>query len=156
MKLAHIALWTNDLDAAAFWRDCFSAAIGALYRSRRQQGFTSRFTPASLRLGDILFVNAGILTDEDHTVLEVTTESFNRLMVINALSPLRTLEVLQDLVPERRTIAVISSGLGSIAENADGVWDAYSASKAALNMLMRGFASRHARKRRAIVLMAPG
>jgi NAD(P)-dependent dehydrogenase (short-subunit alcohol dehydrogenase family) len=105
---------------------------------------------------DILFVNAGILTDIEHTVLEVATESFNRLMVTNALSPLRTLEVLQDLVPERGTIAVMSSGLGSITENEDGVWDAYSASKAALNMLMRGFANRHARKNRAIVLMAPG
>jgi lactoylglutathione lyase len=52
MKLAHVALWTNDLDAAAFWRDYFSAAIGALYRSRRQQGFTSRFAtlPGGLQL----------------------------------------------------------------------------------------------------------
>jgi len=37
-------------------------------------------------------------------VLGVTSESFNRLMVLNALSPLRTLEVLQDLVPGRGTI----------------------------------------------------
>ncbi len=44
MKLAHIALWTKDLDAeAAFWRAYFSAEIGELYRSRRRQGFTSRF-----------------------------------------------------------------------------------------------------------------
>jgi lactoylglutathione lyase len=44
MKLAHIALWTKDVDAAAnFWRAYFSAEIGELYQSRRQQGFTSRF-----------------------------------------------------------------------------------------------------------------
>jgi hypothetical protein len=35
VKLAHIALWTGDLDAAAFWRDYFSTAIGAICRSRR-------------------------------------------------------------------------------------------------------------------------
>jgi lactoylglutathione lyase len=53
VKLAHIALWTNDLDASSsFWRDYFSAAISALYRSRRQQGFTSRFAtlPGGLQL----------------------------------------------------------------------------------------------------------
>src|SRR5260221_1703313 len=104
MNPAHIALRTN---ATAFWRDYFSPAIGALYRSRRRKGSTSRFTPASLRLRDILF----LFVDEDHMVLEVTSESFTRLMVINALSPLRTLEVLQDLVPGRGTIAVMSSGL---------------------------------------------
>lgn len=42
--LAHVALWTRDLDAAsAFWRDHFAADIGDLYRSRRQPGFLSRF-----------------------------------------------------------------------------------------------------------------
>jgi predicted MFS family arabinose efflux permease len=37
---------------------------------------------------DILFVNAGIFTDTEHTVLDVTTRSFNRPLVTNALSPL--------------------------------------------------------------------
>jgi lactoylglutathione lyase len=53
MKLAHIAVWTNDLDAASsFWCEYFSAAIGPLYRSRRQQGFISRFAtlPGGLQL----------------------------------------------------------------------------------------------------------
>jgi lactoylglutathione lyase len=53
MKLAHIALWTNDLDAAAaFWRDHFGAAIEALYCSHRQEGFASRFAtlPCGLQL----------------------------------------------------------------------------------------------------------
>jgi lactoylglutathione lyase len=44
MKLAHIALWTRDLDAAStFWREYFDAEIGELYESRRQCGFQSRF-----------------------------------------------------------------------------------------------------------------
>jgi lactoylglutathione lyase len=44
MKLAHIALWTKDVEAAAaFWRDYFDAEIGELYHSRRLPGFTSRF-----------------------------------------------------------------------------------------------------------------
>jgi NAD(P)-dependent dehydrogenase (short-subunit alcohol dehydrogenase family) len=105
---------------------------------------------------DLLFVNAGILTDTEHTVAQATTERFNSLMVTNALGPLRALEGLQDLVPDNGTIAVMSSGLASITENTDGVWDGYSASKAALNMLVRGFASRHSESNRAVILMAPG
>jgi lactoylglutathione lyase len=44
MHLAHVALWTHDLDAAAaFWRSYFGAEVGAPYHSRRQKGFVSRF-----------------------------------------------------------------------------------------------------------------
>ena len=44
MKLAHIALWTRDLDGvAAFWRSHFGATVGEPYRSQRRPGFVSRF-----------------------------------------------------------------------------------------------------------------
>ena len=44
MKLAHIALWTRDLDAAAaFWQTLFDATVGEPYRSQRRPGFVSRF-----------------------------------------------------------------------------------------------------------------
>lgn len=42
--LAHVALWTRDLDAAAtFWRELFDARVGEPYRSARREGFVSRF-----------------------------------------------------------------------------------------------------------------
>lgn len=51
MRLAHVALWTRDLDGAAdFWRSWFDADIGEPYHSRRRAGFVSRF--ASLPSGD--------------------------------------------------------------------------------------------------------
>lgn len=44
MKLAHCALWTRDLDAAAaFWERYFGATVGDVYESRRRAGFRSRF-----------------------------------------------------------------------------------------------------------------
>lgn len=44
MKLAHVALWTRELDAAArFWQSVFGAAVGAPYHSQRRPGFVSRF-----------------------------------------------------------------------------------------------------------------
>lgn len=43
-RIAHVALWTRDLDAAsASWRSLFEAEIGETYRSRRRAGFSSRF-----------------------------------------------------------------------------------------------------------------
>lgn len=44
MRIAHVALWTRDIDAAAaFWRRYFQAAVGEAYHSRRRPGFISRF-----------------------------------------------------------------------------------------------------------------
>lgn len=44
MKIAHIALWTHDLDRlCAFWAETFGAVVGDLYESRRRSGFSSRF-----------------------------------------------------------------------------------------------------------------
>jgi NAD(P)-dependent dehydrogenase (short-subunit alcohol dehydrogenase family) len=105
---------------------------------------------------DLLFVNAGIASNIQDSIGQVPTADFVRLMVTNALSPMRALETLESLVPPTGMIGVMSSGLGSIAENEGGSWAAYSASKAALNMLMRGFAARLAPDPRAIIIMAPG
>ncbi|MGA2008102.1 MAG: SDR family NAD(P)-dependent oxidoreductase [Solirubrobacteraceae bacterium] len=108
------------------------------------------------RLFDLLFVNAGVASDAGETIAEVSTEEFTRLMVTNALSPMRVLEALQDLVPPTGTLGVMSSGQGSVANNNRGGFEVYRASKAALNTLMRSFAARHANDPRALVLMAPG
>lgn len=44
MKVAHVGLWTPDLDRAAeFWQRYFDAAVGAPYFSHRRPGFVSRF-----------------------------------------------------------------------------------------------------------------
>jgi NAD(P)-dependent dehydrogenase (short-subunit alcohol dehydrogenase family) len=105
---------------------------------------------------DLLFVNAGVTNGPGETVADVSTDTFVRLMVTNALSPMRVVETLQDLVPPDGTIAVMSSGQGSVANNDKGGFEIYRASKSALNQLMRGFAARHADDPRTLLLMAPG
>ncbi len=69
---------------------------------------------------DLLFVNAGVTNGPGETIADVSTDTFVRLMVTNALSPMRVIEALQDLVAARGTIAVMSSGQGSIANNTRG------------------------------------
>jgi NAD(P)-dependent dehydrogenase (short-subunit alcohol dehydrogenase family) len=108
------------------------------------------------RVFDILFVNAGVTNNEKETIAEVTTDEFVRVMVTNALSPMRVIESLQDLVAPTGVLGAMSSGQGSIANNETGLREVYRGSKAALNMFMRSFAARHAAASRAMVLMAPG
>ncbi|WP_055547215.1 SDR family NAD(P)-dependent oxidoreductase [Streptomyces sp. NBRC 110028] len=104
---------------------------------------------------DLLFVNAAI-TNGDVQVTEVSTETFNRVMVTNALSPIRVVEALQDVVPPTGTIGVMSSTQGSLTRNDRAGYEVYRASKSALNQLMRSFAARHAHDPRTMLLLCPG
>ena len=105
----------------------------------------------------MLLVNAGTTTHDEHVpVGEVSTEEFVRVMVTNALSPMRVIEALQDLVPATGLIGVMSSGQGSITNNEKGMREVYRSSKAALNMFMRSFAARQAQTHRSMLLLAPG
>lgn len=109
------------------------------------------------RVFDILFVNAGTANaNPNDTVADVSTEEFIRVMVTNALGPMRSVEALQDLVPLDGLIGVMSSGQGSITNNTSGGFEVYRGSKSALNQYMRSYAARHASEPRALVLMAPG
>jgi NAD(P)-dependent dehydrogenase (short-subunit alcohol dehydrogenase family) len=109
------------------------------------------------RVFDMLFVNAGTANPHPmETIGEVSTEDFVKLMITNALSPLRVIESLEPCVAAAGLVGVMSSGQGSIANNETGQREVYRGSKAALNMFMRSFAARHAGTSRAMVAMAPG
>ena len=103
---------------------------------------------------DLLFVNAGISHDKQKPIGVVEVEDFNRLLVTNALAPMRVIELFADLVVPDGTIAAMSSVLGSVANNTAGGHEVYRASKAALNTLLRSYAARHAE--RSVVALHPG
>jgi NAD(P)-dependent dehydrogenase (short-subunit alcohol dehydrogenase family) len=104
---------------------------------------------------EVLLINAGV-TNDAKEVADVSTEEFVRVMVTNALSPLRVIETFQDLVTPTGAVGVMSSGQGSVANNEGGGYEVYRASKAALNTLMRSYAARHAQDKRTLLLLAPG
>lgn len=108
---------------------------------------------------DVLFINAGTSNyNQDETIAEVSTEEFVHLMVTNALSPMRTIEALQDLVNVEGLIGIMSSGQGSIGNNTKGGKEVYRGTKAALNQYMRSYAVREAEIHpdRSLLLLAPG
>ncbi|MFD8338095.1 SDR family NAD(P)-dependent oxidoreductase [Streptomyces solisilvae] len=105
---------------------------------------------------DLLFVNAGTTNSEQIPIGKVATDDFVEVMITNALSPMRVIEALEDLVSATGLIGVMSSGQGSITNNTTAGREVYRGSKAALNMFMRSFAVRQAETRRGFVLLAPG
>ena len=106
------------------------------------------------RVFDMLFVNAGIAIHEN--IADVKTDDFIRIMLTNALCPMRVVESLQGFVSANGLIGVMSSGQGSITNNVNGMHELYRGSKSALNQFMRSYAARNSGSPRAIVLMAPG
>ncbi len=104
---------------------------------------------------DVLFVNAGVARQIEATPIGANEQDFLDMMLTNALSPVRAVELLSDLVPGGGVIALMTSELGSIA-NSSGFWQLYSSSKAALNMLMKGYAAQHPEDEHALLLVAPG
>ncbi|MBO9499448.1 MAG: SDR family oxidoreductase [Novosphingobium sp.] len=106
---------------------------------------------------DILFVNAGVASsDRDETAGSAETDEFVRLMVTNALAPMRVIERLDNLVEPDGLIGIMSSGLGSVANNETGGFDVYRGTKAAVNTYMRSYAARRNATDRALLLLAPG
>ncbi len=104
---------------------------------------------------DILLVNAGIALGLGQSAQMVAESDVLAMMRTNALGPVRALEILGDLVPDGGVLAAMSSELGSSASNPGSHWAFYSASKAALNMLVRIHAAEHGGQR-AVLLLCPG
>ncbi|MEC3993849.1 SDR family oxidoreductase [Actinacidiphila sp. DG2A-62] len=105
---------------------------------------------------DLLFVNAGVTNNERTPIGAVPVADFVDVMVTNALSPMRVIEALEDLVAPAGVIGAMSSGQGSVANNTAGGREVYRGSKAALNTFMRSFAARQSHTARGLLLLAPG
>ena len=83
--------------------------------------------------------------------------SWEEVLRVNLLGPAALAEALIENVAasERRTIAMMSSRLGSISESS-GMTLPYSTSKAALNMLVKGLAATLASRNIIVVALSPG
>lgn len=85
---------------------------------------------------DLLFLNAGVMGPPQ--LLSASAADIDAVMQANAFGPARLARRLIDTVtPKTGVIAFMSTGMGSIADNTNGGYDVYRASKAAQNMLAR-------------------
>jgi NAD(P)-dependent dehydrogenase (short-subunit alcohol dehydrogenase family) len=106
---------------------------------------------------DLLFCNAGISGKKGMAPGSFDFGSWEEVLRVNLLGPAALAEALIDNVAasERRTIAMMSSRLGSISESS-GMTLPYSTSKAALNMLVKGLAATLAARGIIVVALSPG
>ncbi len=91
---------------------------------------------------DLLFVSAAIVGPSMRPIGEADPDAFATLMLTNVLAPLRIADRFVDRVTPDGTVAVMSSGLGSITLNETAGYEAYRTSKAALNMGLRSICAR--------------
>lgn len=103
---------------------------------------------------DILVCNAGILRDENVTALNCDT--IRDQFEVNALAPLRVVEQLQGQLSRGSKIAMITSRMGSVADNTSGGRYGYRMSKAALNIASVSLSRDFSDKEVAVGIYHPG
>lgn len=102
----------------------------------------------------LLINNAGILRNEVLGDLDFT--SIESQFAVNALGPLRVTEALQGNLSTDAKVALITSRMGSIADNTSGGRYGYRMSKAALNIAGVSLARDLAPKGIAVAILHPG
>ena len=105
---------------------------------------------------DVLINNAGIISDEDGSILEVKLEAVRTTLETNTLAPLHLAQTFVPLLKHSRKgrIVNMSSGMGQLSEM-DGGYAAYRISKAALNAVT-GILAAELRGSIAVNSMCPG
>lgn len=103
---------------------------------------------------DLLINNAGIL--EGGGLDDPNFDGIERQLEVNALGPLRVISALLPLLREGGKVAIITSRMGSIADNGSGGYYGYRMSKAAVNAA--GVSLAHDLRGRgiAVALLHPG
>ena len=106
---------------------------------------------------DVLFCNAGIIGKRGMALGSFDYAEWEKLLRVNLLGAAAVIEALVDNVAasERKTIAVMSSRLGSISETS-GMTLPYSTSKAALNLLAKALAETLRPRDVIVAALSPG
>lgn len=103
---------------------------------------------------DLLINNAGILMRESLEDLDL--DRIRRQLETNALGPLRVTSALLPNLGPGSKVAIITSRMGSIGDNASGGYYGYRMSKAAVNAAGRSLAHDLETKQIAVVILHPG
>jgi NAD(P)-dependent dehydrogenase (short-subunit alcohol dehydrogenase family) len=105
---------------------------------------------------DVLINNAGIITDEEASGLEVKLATVRATLETNTLAPLHLAQTLAPLLKRSRAARIVnmSSGMGALSEM-EGGYAAYRISKAALNAVT-GILAAELRGTVAVNSMCPG
>ncbi|MAX66609.1 MAG: SDR family oxidoreductase [Bacteriovoracaceae bacterium] len=103
---------------------------------------------------DVFIHNAGVLVPDSFP--EIDLEVMRKSFEINTLGPLKTILALKDKFKAGSKIGILSSRVGSIADNSSSNNYAYRVSKTAVNMLGTCLALDFKKSKVALALLHPG
>lgn len=103
---------------------------------------------------DLLINNAGILSRQ--SLHDLDFDAIRRQFEVNSLGPLRVTAALQAQLKDGAKVAIVTSRMGSIADNTSGGHYGYRMSKAAVNMAGVSLARDLKDRDIAVVLLHPG
>lgn len=103
---------------------------------------------------DLMINNAGIMSQE--TIDDLNFDAIRKQFEVNALGPLMTINALSDLFTTPAKLVLVTSRMGSVADNGSGSYYGYRMSKSALNSA--GVSLAHDLKERdiAVAILHPG
>lgn len=106
---------------------------------------------------DVLALNAGVLAREAYGAIDAAGfEAMRNQFEVNALGPLRVLQALDGRLAEGAKVGIVTSRMGSMADNGSGGYYGYRASKAAVNAIGRSLAMDLKDRGVAVFLLHPG
>jgi len=103
---------------------------------------------------DVVILNAGIL--QSMGLEDLDPEGIRRQFELNALAPLLLAQALLDQMPRGAKLALMTSRMGSIADNSSGGSYGYRMSKVALNMAGKSLAIDLQPRGIAVAILHPG
>ncbi|HET6631597.1 MAG TPA: SDR family oxidoreductase [Rhodanobacteraceae bacterium] len=117
-------------------------------------GLAARLGEARL---DLLVLNAGVLDRQSLGSIDAAGfDSMRRQFEVNALGPLRVVQALLANLADGAKIGIITSRMGSVADNGSGGSYGYRASKAAVNAIGKSLAVDLHPRGIAVFLLHPG
>ena len=107
---------------------------------------------------DILLSNAGIYGSKGTGFGEVDAEEWRQVLEVNTIAPLMLVQAFVEQVAtsQQKLVAVISSKVGSIADNSSGGSYIYRSSKTAVNQVVKSLSIDLAGRDIAVISLHPG
>ncbi|MAV28546.1 MAG: short-chain dehydrogenase [Legionellales bacterium] len=105
---------------------------------------------------DLLICNAGIFEGGSTKLGNVSAKSMQEQFLINAVAPLMCVQAALDHLTRDAKIALITSRMGSMADNKSGGYYGYRMSKAALNAAGKSLAIDLAERGIPVAILHPG
>jgi NAD(P)-dependent dehydrogenase (short-subunit alcohol dehydrogenase family) len=107
---------------------------------------------------DILLSNAGIYGSKGASFGEIDAEEWRQVLEVNTIAPLMLAQALVEQVAasQQKLVAVISSKVGSIADNTSGGSYIYRSSKTAVNQVVKCLSIDLADREISVISLHPG